>query len=139
MGSKILIVDDETIQASFYELALRSRGYQVQRARDVEVALEAARTWQPNVIILDIMMPPGKRYADREHFSGLRTGVFLISDLLKAVPGVIIVVSTVVKNPETLDMARQLLPEGQITLKAEYDPERLSALIGRLLSRERPK
>lgn len=137
MSSKVLIIDDEKIQASFYELALRRKGYEVEQSRDVDAALIKAAEWQPDVIILDIMMPPGKRYAQKEHFDGLRTGIFLIPDLLAALPGVLIVVSTVVRNPDTLNKVRSLLPPQQVTLKAQCDPQELANLVEGLIRSER--
>ena len=137
MSAKILIIDDEKIQASFYELAFKRKGYEVQQALDVDTALLIVSEWKPDVVILDIMMPPGSTYAQTDHFSGLRTGTFLIPDILQMVPGVIVVVSTVVKNPETLDIVRRLLPPRQVTLKSSYDPQQLAELVQSLLEAQR--
>jgi CheY-like chemotaxis protein len=139
MQAKILIIDDENIQASFYEWAFRRKAYDVKRVMEVDRALDIVAEWSPDVIVLDIMMPPGKRYAAKQHFSGLRTGVFLIPDLLDCLPSVIIVVSTAVKNAETLEMVRAKLPAEQVTLKAEYDPQRLADLVEHLLATRRQR
>ena len=53
----ILVVEDEdTLQAAFqYNLA--KEGYRVVTASDGEQALEVARRAQPNLMLLDIMLP----------------------------------------------------------------------------------
>ncbi|MFH1347488.1 MAG: response regulator [Candidatus Margulisiibacteriota bacterium] len=54
---KILVVDDEPDVASLLTLLLKSQGYNVVSAGDGQEALEKARTWQPSLILLDIMLP----------------------------------------------------------------------------------
>ncbi len=54
---KILLVDDDPIIVKLYEKLLRENHYQVIVARDGEQALEKAFHEQPDVVILDIMMP----------------------------------------------------------------------------------
>ncbi|MFH1683818.1 MAG: response regulator [Candidatus Margulisiibacteriota bacterium] len=55
--SKILVVDDEPDVVSLLMLLLKSQGYEVVSAGDGQEALERARTWKPNLILLDIMLP----------------------------------------------------------------------------------
>jgi DNA-binding response OmpR family regulator len=55
--SRILLVeDDETLREVIAE-ALREDGYDVQIAGDGAVALNLAERWQPNLLVLDLMMP----------------------------------------------------------------------------------
>ena len=56
-GAKILVVDDEEILREMIEFNLRREGYEVMLAFDGEEALEFARTFEPDLIILDIMLP----------------------------------------------------------------------------------
>ena len=53
----ILIVDDEPNQIATLETVLTQRGYKVFAASNGEQALVKAVEFQPNLIILDIMMP----------------------------------------------------------------------------------
>jgi DNA-binding response OmpR family regulator len=54
---RILLVDDEENLVRLIEARLRHAGYDVLIARDGAAGLEMARTQQPAVIILDLMLP----------------------------------------------------------------------------------
>ena len=55
--SKILIVEDETKIARFVELELTHEGYEVQTAFDGRAGLAMCESWQPDLLILDLMLP----------------------------------------------------------------------------------
>lgn len=79
---KILIVDDEPDIVMYLKLLLENSGYQVVSACDGREGLELARTEQPDLICLDIMMPK-------------KTGVALYQEIktdpeLKKLPCIII-------------------------------------------------
>jgi DNA-binding response OmpR family regulator len=57
MSAKILIVDDEPPIIDVLSYNLRQANYQVVIARDGEQALAQARREQPDLIILDLMLP----------------------------------------------------------------------------------
>ncbi|TAL38667.1 MAG: response regulator [Spirochaetes bacterium] len=58
--TKILIVEDEAISAMFLEMEFRNRGFTVcEPVATVEGALQAARTEQPDVVIMDVSLPGG--------------------------------------------------------------------------------
>ena len=54
---KILIVDDEQINLDFFEVMLTNLGFEVEKASDGEEALEAVRVANPDLIVLDNIMP----------------------------------------------------------------------------------
>ncbi len=54
---KILIVDDEPVVVTLLKVRVVSRGYLVEITTDGMSALEKAKTWQPDLILLDIAMP----------------------------------------------------------------------------------
>ena len=58
-GSPIraLVVDDEEMLKELVSMALKMIGWEVQSAGDGPSALNIARDWQPDVLVLDIMMP----------------------------------------------------------------------------------
>jgi len=56
-SARILVVDDTPANVRMLETLLRRDGYEVVVARDGEEALSAARETQPDLILLDIMMP----------------------------------------------------------------------------------
>ncbi len=57
MQHKILIVEDEKKIARFLELELQHEGYEVDTAGDGRTGLEKALSWQPDLLILDLMLP----------------------------------------------------------------------------------
>ena len=57
MTARILIVDDVPANTRLLEAKLSAEYYQVDSARDGFQALEKARDWQPDLILLDVMMP----------------------------------------------------------------------------------
>jgi DNA-binding response OmpR family regulator len=54
---KVLVVDDEENIIQILEFSIAAEGYEVVTASNGEEAIEKARKEQPNLIILDIMMP----------------------------------------------------------------------------------
>lgn len=63
---KILIVDDEPNILMSLEYTFKKKDFLVFIARDGEEALELLKTEQPNIILLDIMMPKVDGYATLE-------------------------------------------------------------------------
>ena len=54
---KILVVDDEINITQILEFSIGAEGYEVITAANGEEAIDKARREQPDLIILDIMMP----------------------------------------------------------------------------------
>ncbi len=57
MNRKILVVDDDSKTVELIKLYLEKDGYQVLAAYDGRQALELARQKQPDLIVLDLMLP----------------------------------------------------------------------------------
>ena len=55
--SRILIVEDEATLARFLTLELEHEGYEVQTACDGRSGLNLCLQWQPDLLILDLMLP----------------------------------------------------------------------------------
>lgn len=53
----LLLVEDDTTVRETLALNLRSEGYQVETAEDGEMALEMARRINPDLVVLDVMLP----------------------------------------------------------------------------------
>ncbi len=102
----VLLIDDDKMPMKFYIRALEQKGFEVKQCFEPDCALEfmQKRGTQIAVIILDIMMPPGKIYENEETNQGLRTGVFLLKNIRKEgyCQNTPVIVLTNVKNPETL-------------------------------------
>lgn len=56
-AKKILVVDDEEDVTTLVSYHLRARGYQVETINDPNLIMGVARSFQPDLVILDIMMP----------------------------------------------------------------------------------
>lgn len=56
-GIKVMIVDDEPNIVQFLELGLQNEGFEVRSVNDGMSAISLFRTFQPQVVILDVMMP----------------------------------------------------------------------------------
>ncbi len=57
MKNRILVVEDEKTLRETLAYNLVNEGYEVETSADGLDALEKARTWSPNLILLDIMLP----------------------------------------------------------------------------------
>jgi DNA-binding response OmpR family regulator len=55
--SRVAIVDDDRFVREMLELGLTREGFSVRTASDGLAALELVREWDPEVIVLDVMMP----------------------------------------------------------------------------------
>lgn len=57
MSHKILIVDDEPNIVMSLEFLLKKEGFLTETAGDGDVALEKVRSFMPDLVLLDVMMP----------------------------------------------------------------------------------
>lgn len=69
---KVLVVDDSPVILRTLSLKLHRWGYDVDTAQDCSSALKSARTLKPDLILLDINLPPevtakGQRACDGLH------------------------------------------------------------------------
>jgi DNA-binding response OmpR family regulator len=62
VSKKILIADDEPSIVTAVEFLLRRGGYEVQVARDGEQTLELVEGFNPDLVLLDVMMPRKSGY-----------------------------------------------------------------------------
>ena len=77
---EILIVDDDTNIAELISLYLTKEFYQVQIVEDGEQALQVFDTFQPNLVLLDLMLPGMDGYqVCRELRSRSNTPIIMLS------------------------------------------------------------
>ena len=62
MGQKILVVEDNELNLKLFCDLLRAHGYSAEPVRDGREAVERARAFKPDLVVMDIQMP---------HISGL--------------------------------------------------------------------
>jgi DNA-binding NtrC family response regulator len=54
---RILVVDDEAAVADSLRLVLSRRGYEVRAVYSAEEAIEVLAEWQPDLAMIDVMLP----------------------------------------------------------------------------------
>jgi len=55
--ARVLVIDDDASIRTFLTLLCRRNGWLAQTATDGAGVIETVRGWQPDVIVLDLMMP----------------------------------------------------------------------------------
>ena len=74
---KILICEDEEIMLTALEFRLRKQGFSVTLAKDGQEALTKVKEENPDLVVLDVMMP---------HVSGLELIEYVRQDLKSKLP-----------------------------------------------------
>lgn len=62
MSFKIIIIDDEPEMAELLKIDLEEEGYQVSIANDGRAGLALVKGMQPDLVVLDVMMPKMNGY-----------------------------------------------------------------------------
>jgi len=68
---RILVVDDEVAVADTLSLIFSGCGYEAHSAHSAEEAIETISTWQPDVAVVDVMLP---------RMNGIEFGIVLKSN-----------------------------------------------------------
>jgi CheY-like chemotaxis protein len=130
----VLLVDDNKLPMIYYVNELEQQGFQVKHFFEPDSALDFVKKERAGIvaILLDIMMPPGKKYQRQDTYEGLRTGVLLYPDLRRLCPTVPVIVLTNVSDQETLGQFREgsLL---KVVQKLDYPPFELALLVGEMI------
>lgn len=125
MPPRILIVDDEPAVADLIEAVLRTEGYTVAIARDGAQGLMLARDWNPDLILMDVMLP------------GV-DGVTAIRRL-KADPETADIPIVAMSAGRTIRSQSDDLSEADAALSKPFDIDALLAQVAFHLSRRRPE
>jgi two-component system, OmpR family, response regulator len=78
---RVLVVDDEPTLTDLLQMALRYEGWEVRTASDGRQALNLAREFRPDAIVLDIMLPDidGMQVLSRVRQDGQQTAVLFLT------------------------------------------------------------
>ena len=120
--AKVLVADDEPHLLRLVKFRLEREGYEVLTAVDGESALEMARTEQPDLCVLDVMMPK------RSGFDVLRE---LRSD--DTCSGMKVIMLTARAQDRDVDVGFSLGADDYIT--KPFSPQELRVRIGAHLSK----
>ena len=120
MGSRILLCDNEEALRTLVRAALAPAGYELEDARDGDEALDVARTFRPDLIVLDVMMPG-------------RTGLDVLKELRADADlgGVKVVMLTA--RAQAADRAAAQSAGADAFLAKPFSPLQLAALVDELL------
>ena len=105
---KILIVEDDNILAKAFTIALKDAGFETQGAMDGQEAMDKVRTFKPDLILLDLIIP-------------IKSGEEVLAEIkrddeLKNIP---VLVSTVKSDTESISRCAALGMRGYF-IKAHY-------------------
>lgn len=119
--AKILIIEDDLRFEGTYNFLFEKEGHQVVRAHDGEEGLALAESENPDIILLDMMMPKlnGLEFLQRYDVKGRH-------------PGVKVVVFSNMQNDEYIHQAMEL-GATKYEIKATYTPKQLAALVESLV------
>lgn len=129
MGKKILCVDDELDMRIFISTVLKTQGYEAVTARNAVEGIRKAREVEPDLIIMDVMMPQAG-------------GVTLFQEIkkderLKQVPVILLTGVSEKAFAHHLQMLNirldDSLPPPDAYMEKPLNPETLVAAIERLL------
>ncbi len=120
--AKVLIVEDDELNRRMYQQIFTLKGHDVETASDGEEGLEKAKSTNPTLILLDIMMP---------RLNGL--------DMLreaKKVPGIANIPVVVLTNLVGATDAEQSLHAGAVKYvnKSDYKPKEVVDIVEGILS-----
>jgi adenylate cyclase len=118
-GARILVVDDVIENVKLLDALLTSRGYEVVSAGDGAAALELVATAKPDLVLLDVLMPPPDGYAVCRQLRANEETAMLPVILLTA-------------EAES-EKARGLEAGADDFIPKPFDPDELFARVGSLL------
>lgn len=134
----VLLVDEDDDLMKLYRRAFRNSGFEIMQATGLNLLFEYLELVErlPDLIILDLMMPPGERYGLRESEKGLRTGELVYRDLRQLYPAVPIIFLTNIRELADLEDIAASDPNVFVTRKLEYTPFKLVDKALQILGRE---
>lgn len=124
---KVLIIEDDPLIQRMYQKIFTFENYEVQVASNGEEGLAKAKASQPNIILLDIMMPV---------LNGLE-----VLDRLKGDPKLKSVPVMMLTNLESAKDAETALSRGAIKyiIKSDYDPKQVVDMVKGIIDKLPPK
>jgi DNA-binding response OmpR family regulator len=120
---RILVVDDEQAVADLIEVVLVGEGYTVAIARDGAQGLLLARDWNPDLILMDVMLP------------GVDGGTAIRR--LKSDPETSGIPIVAMSAGRTIRIQSEELNDADAVLSKPFDIDALLAQVNFLLSRRR--
>jgi CheY-like chemotaxis protein len=119
---KILIVEDELPLREAFAFLLQSEGYEVEVAENGKVGLEKLKTFHPDIILLDLLMPVMNgieflKAQSKQRSSSVQYKTLVLSNL---------------SDPMSRDDIRDFHVAG-VAMKADLSPAELAATVKKLV------
>ncbi len=124
MGKRLLVIDDEVDIAETVKIRLEVNGYSVDIAYDGLDGIDKAVKTQPNLILLDILMP--------------QVDGFEVCRRLRQIPetkNIPVIMLTAIKSPESLQKAKEA--GAQDYLAKPFESEELVEIVRFYLEKEK--
>lgn len=121
MTKSVLIIDDEVVLSTAYELALSKAGFTVYVAERGQQGLELVEKHHPQLILLDMLMPEMNGI---DFLNTLRE-----KKLLKTTK---VIAFSNIDNPEVVTAAKKAGATDYL-LKVNYTPHEVTELVAKLL------
>ena len=111
--TKVLIVEDDTALREVFSLIVGSGGYTVDTAQDGSEALDRLQTFEPDIILLDMLMP-------------VKSGMEFLQEanIKKAYPNCTVIILSNLSESQTIEHALKLGAVKHI-IKSDIDPQDL--------------
>jgi len=118
---KVLIVEDDPLMSRMYQRVFTFEGLDVHLAGNGQVALEALKTFRPDIILADIMMP-------------MMNGVQLL-EKLKSDPTTKDIPVAMLTNLADVKTAQEAVEKGALKffVKSKYDPTQIAMMLKEIL------
>ena len=117
MAAKVAIIEDDMAISQMYRIKFEAEGYNVETAENGKLGLELVQKMQPDIILLDLMMP-------------IMTGDQMLAEMRKTDWGknIKVVILTNVGEQEIPDTVKKLGVSAFI-LKADMTPRQVAELV----------
>ena len=119
--AKILITEDDPLMSRLYQKIFTFEGHEVETAADGEEGLEKVRTYNPDIILLDVMMPK---------INGLQ-----MLEKLKLDPATKSIPVIMLTNLSGQQDAETALSKGAVKyiIKSEHEPKEIADMVKEVL------
>ncbi len=124
---KVLIVEDDQILVKMYRRKFLAREFEVDIARDGEEGITKMQTFQPDIVLMDIMMPK---------LSGLDA-----LDRIKQDPSISHIPVIILTNLSTTDDAQAAFKKGAVNyfVKSNFTPTEIVEKVNETLQNKSSK
>lgn len=120
--NKVLIIEDDLPYRKVYKRKFEVAGYSVEVAENGAQGLEKMRTFKPNIVLTDLMMP---------NMDG-----FQVIDAMQADPTLKTIPVIVLTNLSTAEDAQKVKQKGalDVIVKSDNDPQTIVEKVNQILA-----